>query len=167
MNFDLYPEGGAYLSVNNGEDWKGENWNSRKTDTELAVRVDAEDESDRDDADGDGQPCCCPSELDDDDEDEDQELSDIDLADEVKIKKKRPKNCCWQAIKFCYLSFQASVKALVENKWFQQALLGAILINTLSMGIEYHNQVTSFNSFTLRWLDFWFPWRRIQLMIGF
>nr|XP_034187863.1 voltage-dependent T-type calcium channel subunit alpha-1G isoform X2 [Osmia lignaria] len=33
-----------------------------------------------------------------------------------------------------------SIKKLVEHKYFQQGILLAILINTLSMGIEYHNQ---------------------------
>ncbi|XP_034490268.1 voltage-dependent T-type calcium channel subunit alpha-1G [Drosophila innubila] len=32
------------------------------------------------------------------------------------------------------------IKRLVEHKYFQQGILLAILINTLSMGIEYHNQ---------------------------
>lgn len=32
------------------------------------------------------------------------------------------------------------VKMLVEHKYFQQGILLAILINTLSMGIEYHKQ---------------------------
>lgn len=32
------------------------------------------------------------------------------------------------------------VKNLVEHKYFQQGILLAILINTLSMGIEYHKQ---------------------------
>lgn len=32
------------------------------------------------------------------------------------------------------------VRLLVEHKYFQQGILLAILINTLSMGIEYHNQ---------------------------
>lgn len=32
------------------------------------------------------------------------------------------------------------VKRLVEHKYFQQGILLAILINTLSMGIEYHKQ---------------------------
>lgn len=32
------------------------------------------------------------------------------------------------------------IKALVEHKYFQQGILLAILINTLSMGIEYHDQ---------------------------
>ena len=35
-----------------------------------------------------------------------------------------------------------SIKKLVEHKYFQQGILLAILINTLSMGIEYHNQVS-------------------------
>lgn len=32
------------------------------------------------------------------------------------------------------------IKRLVEHKYFQQGILLAILINTLSMGIEYHDQ---------------------------
>ncbi|XP_034671028.1 uncharacterized protein LOC117902498 isoform X5 [Drosophila subobscura] len=32
------------------------------------------------------------------------------------------------------------IRRLVEHKYFQQGILLAILINTLSMGIEYHNQ---------------------------
>lgn len=32
------------------------------------------------------------------------------------------------------------IKLLVSHKYFQQGILLAILINTLSMGIEYHNQ---------------------------
>lgn len=32
------------------------------------------------------------------------------------------------------------IKRLVDHKYFQQGILLAILINTLSMGIEYHNQ---------------------------
>ena len=32
-------------------------------------------------------------------------------------------------------------RKLVDHKYFQQGILFAILINTLSMGIEYHNQV--------------------------
>lgn len=39
------------------------------------------------------------------------------------------------------LSFiQKYIKLVVESKWFQQGILLAILINTLSMGIEFHNQ---------------------------
>lgn len=35
---------------------------------------------------------------------------------------------------------QEHIKKMVENKYFQRGILFAILINTLSMGIEYHNQ---------------------------
>jgi len=35
------------------------------------------------------------------------------------------------------------VKQCVESRYFQRGILGAILINTLSMGIEYHNQVSA------------------------
>lgn len=36
---------------------------------------------------------------------------------------------------------RSKIRQLVESKQFQQAILGAILINTLSMGVEYHLQV--------------------------
>lgn len=46
-------------------------------------------------------------------------------------------NCC-----ICTLRcVRRWIKKLVEHKYFQQGILLAILINTLSMGIEYHNQV--------------------------
>lgn len=40
----------------------------------------------------------------------------------------------------CLCCIQRYVKKLVEHKYFQQGILLAILINTLSMGIEYHDQ---------------------------
>ncbi|XP_012271946.2 voltage-dependent T-type calcium channel subunit alpha-1H [Orussus abietinus] len=45
-------------------------------------------------------------------------------------------SCCVCAIR-CVRRW---IKKLVEHKYFQQGILLAILINTLSMGIEYHNQ---------------------------
>lgn len=62
-------------------------------------------------------------------------------AVEVSEHRRSPIARYFSLIKKYYKTFQRSVKALVEHKYFQQALLGAILINTLSMGIEYHNQV--------------------------
>ncbi|XP_059472084.1 voltage-dependent T-type calcium channel subunit alpha-1H isoform X6 [Neocloeon triangulifer] len=46
------------------------------------------------------------------------------------------KSCCTR----CLGSVRRVIKALVEHKYFQQGILLAILVNTLSMGIEYHNQ---------------------------
>ncbi|XP_076301495.1 ca[2+]-channel protein alpha[[1]] subunit T isoform X2 [Lasioglossum baleicum] len=45
-------------------------------------------------------------------------------------------SCCICVIR----CIRQSIKKLVEHKYFQQGILVAILINTLSMGIEYHNQ---------------------------
>lgn len=39
------------------------------------------------------------------------------------------------------------IKVLVENKYFQHGILLAILINTLSMGIEYHEQPAELTAF--------------------
>ncbi|XP_021929198.1 voltage-dependent T-type calcium channel subunit alpha-1H-like isoform X2 [Zootermopsis nevadensis] len=44
--------------------------------------------------------------------------------------------CCCS----CLRGIRRVIKAVVEHKYFQQGILLAILINTLSMGIEYHNQ---------------------------
>jgi voltage-dependent calcium channel T type alpha-1G len=62
-----------------------------------------------------------------------------------KKKKSRPKivivlmAIIRMTCKVCYL-VRKYVKMLVDHKRFQQGILLAILINTLSMGIEYHNQ---------------------------
>lgn len=48
--------------------------------------------------------------------------------------------CCKCTVCVCH-NIRKFIKALVEHKWFQQGILLAILFNTLSMGIEYHNQV--------------------------
>uniref|UniRef100_A0A8D9B9F1 Voltage-dependent T-type calcium channel subunit alpha-1G n=1 Tax=Cacopsylla melanoneura TaxID=428564 RepID=A0A8D9B9F1_9HEMI len=43
------------------------------------------------------------------------------------------------ALNLCHLARQG-IRVMVNHKYFQQGILLAILINTLSMGIEYHNQ---------------------------
>lgn len=92
----------------------------------------------------------CSSELSDDeeelgdDDDDEEELDDDQVMNAMGavIERRRSRAAqCWTLIKKYYGIFQQSVKALVEHKYFQQGLLGAILVNTLSMGIEYHNQV--------------------------
>lgn len=42
----------------------------------------------------------------------------------------------------CLRTTRRYIKRLVEHKYFQQGILLAILFNTLSMGIEYHQQVS-------------------------
>lgn len=46
----------------------------------------------------------------------------------------------WRMVAKVLSYVRRGVRRLVEQKYFQQGILLAILINTLSMGIEYHNQ---------------------------
>lgn len=123
----------------------------------TAVEVETDNEENRDNC-----CCCCSSDDDDDsgsnddsgsDEEGNEEEEEEDYyyegdeeqpgaaAVEVSEHRRSPIARYFSLVKKYYKTFQRSVKALVEHKYFQQALLGAILINTLSMGIEYHNQV--------------------------
>lgn len=47
---------------------------------------------------------------------------------------------CWRIFSKIMSYSRRWIKALTEHKYFQQGILLAILINTLSMGIEYHDQ---------------------------
>lgn len=47
---------------------------------------------------------------------------------------------CWRIFSKIMSFTRRFIKALVDHKYFQQGILLAILINTLSMGIEYHDQ---------------------------
>ncbi|XP_071444004.1 voltage-dependent T-type calcium channel subunit alpha-1G [Hetaerina americana] len=84
-------------------------------------------------------------------EDESEEGDEFDEFDDVRgrrshhrhyydhrhhQKRKKRRNCCAIVLK----KIQMAVRKFVEHKYFQQGILMAILVNTLSMGIEYHNQ---------------------------
>jgi voltage-dependent calcium channel T type alpha-1G len=47
---------------------------------------------------------------------------------------------CYKIVSKIFHFIRKYIKRLVDHKYFQQGILLAILINTLSMGIEYHNQ---------------------------
>ena len=126
----------------NGDDY----WiQCRKDTTETAVDMETDDDS----------CCCCETddsetgeseEVSEDDgeynEEEEEEGNDQAMETVGAGRRRSPASLSWSFIKKYYQIFQRAVKALVEHKYFQQGLLGAILINTLSMGIEYHNQVS-------------------------
>lgn len=42
-----------------------------------------------------------------------------------------------------FVGFREKLKRIVESKYFNRGIMIAILVNTLSMGIEYHEQVSS------------------------
>ena len=58
--------------------------------------------------------------------------------------------CCFERISSyrvfkSVFDFRENIKVLIESRYFQFALLCAILLNTLSMAIEHHNQVILLN----------------------
>ncbi|XP_045772342.1 voltage-dependent T-type calcium channel subunit alpha-1G-like isoform X3 [Maniola jurtina] len=58
-------------------------------------------------------------------------------------KKSRFSSAClllWRETSKCFSLMRKHIKTVANHKYFQQGILLAILINTLSMGIEYHNQ---------------------------
>ena len=59
--------------------------------------------------------------------------------------------CCFERISSYQVfksvfDFRENIKEFIESKYFQLALLCAILLNTLSMAIEHHNQVIKLNN---------------------
>ncbi|KAH9640741.1 hypothetical protein HF086_007312 [Spodoptera exigua] len=60
-----------------------------------------------------------------------------------ETRKSRISNICskfWNRISKALSILRKKIKFIADHKYFQQGILLAILINTLSMGIEYHNQ---------------------------
>ncbi|CRK92625.1 CLUMA_CG006168, isoform A [Clunio marinus] len=63
--------------------------------------------------------------------------------EEIEKKRSRLYNStitCYKVVSKIFHFIRKYIKRLVDHKYFQQGILLAILINTLSMGIEYHNQ---------------------------
>lgn len=63
--------------------------------------------------------------------------------EEISRKRSQPYHACVTGYKIVSKIFhfiRKYIKQMVDHKYFQQGILVAILINTLSMGIEYHNQ---------------------------
>lgn len=63
--------------------------------------------------------------------------------EETRKKHSKPYQCVvgiYKMVKNSLHCIRMYIKNIVEHKYFQQGILLAILINTLSMGIEYHNQ---------------------------
>ena len=64
-------------------------------------------------------------------EDEGSESEFTDEEEEEGTKRKgRP-----------FARFRHTCRRSVDSKWFMYIIMGAIFLNTLSMGIEYHGQV--------------------------
>ncbi|ELU02190.1 hypothetical protein CAPTEDRAFT_89566 [Capitella teleta] len=69
------------------------------------------------------------------DDSQDEDSSSEDWSDDEVPPKKR--KCEWR---LAHARGGAKLKVVVDSNFFQRGILLAILFNTLSMGIEYHNQ---------------------------
>jgi hypothetical protein len=67
-----------------------------------------------------------------------------DEEKEIKVKRKsKLSQCCDQYIWSHLRKFRQYISNFVASKYFRRIVLSAIVVNTLSMGIEYHGQPTS------------------------
>ncbi|CDR18995.1 unnamed protein product, partial [Oncorhynchus mykiss] len=57
------------------------------------------------------------------------------------VKKKRKRRSCFGHCKDMWDEMRKKLWGIVESKYFNRGIMIAILINTISMGIEHHNQV--------------------------
>ena len=68
----------------------------------------------------------------------------------VTPKKRSPCFFCWKGIGSCLTKCQDHLEAFVDHNIFQRFILSCILINTFSMGIEFHNQVIKWQVFKIK-----------------
>lgn len=73
-------------------------------------------------------------------DEEEEEEDDEEEVDGQKKKKKKKKNLFWKC-KDLWDEMRLKLWSIVESKYFNRGIMMAILINTISMGIEHHNQV--------------------------
>ncbi|XP_053607628.1 voltage-dependent T-type calcium channel subunit alpha-1G-like isoform X3 [Plodia interpunctella] len=66
--------------------------------------------------------------------------ADIAAKETRKNRFSKAWSIFWKKISKVLSWLRKHIKNIVDHKYFQQGILLAILINTLSMGIEYHNQ---------------------------
>lgn len=75
------------------------------------------------------------------DEEEDA-VKELDKEEEEKGRGRRRKRTCFGHVRDIWTGMRRKLWGIVESKYFSRGIMIAILINTISMGIEHHNQVT-------------------------
>ena len=58
-----------------------------------------------------------------------------------KRRRRRSRRTCLGRLKDLWDEMRRKLWGIVESKYFSRGIMMAILINTISMGIEHHNQV--------------------------
>lgn len=59
--------------------------------------------------------------------------------------ERKKKRTCFGHCKDIWNDMRRKLWGIVESKYFSRGIMIAILINTISMGIEHHNQVRCFD----------------------
>lgn len=74
------------------------------------------------------------------DEEEDA-VKELDKEEMEKVRGRRKKRTCLGRLRDVWTGMRRKLWGIVESKYFSRGIMIAILINTISMGIEHHNQV--------------------------
>uniref|UniRef100_A0A8C7Z2Y1 Calcium voltage-gated channel subunit alpha1 Ia n=1 Tax=Oryzias sinensis TaxID=183150 RepID=A0A8C7Z2Y1_9TELE len=79
-----------------------------------------------------------------DEENEDDAVNETDKEEnhleETGDREKKPRRTCFGCCRDLWASVRKKLWGIVESKYFNRGIMIAILINTISMGIEHHNQ---------------------------
>lgn len=75
-------------------------------------------------------------------EEEEDAVKELDKEEEEKGRGHRRKRTCFGHLRDVWTGMRRKLWGIVESKYFSRGIMIAILINTISMGIEHHNQVT-------------------------
>lgn len=86
---------------------------------------------------GDGVTCDSNGEPDPEKQGPDVSAEQSKLNQDAEEKESGRKSC----VCMCVHHVRVVLKRIVDSKYFNRGIMIAILINTLSMGIEYHEQV--------------------------
>lgn len=69
-------------------------------------------------------------------------------AAEEKDRCKKVEVACRRRSRELWMEMRVKLRGIVESKYFNRGIMVAILINTISMGIEHHEQVTHTHTHT-------------------
>ncbi|MCI4385501.1 hypothetical protein PGIGA_G00051090 [Pangasianodon gigas] len=106
----------------NGEEGEGALEETDREENHLEERIDEEEEDEEEE------------------DEEDDEDEDVDGKKRKKKKKKKKRRSCFWKCKDLWDEMRQKLWSIVESKYFNRGIMIAILINTISMGIEHHNQ---------------------------
>lgn len=70
-----------------------------------------------------------------------KEMDKEESRQEENVGVKRRKRSCFRYLRDIWNSMRRKLWGIVESKYFSRGIMIAILVNTISMGIEHHNQV--------------------------